>query len=84
MARLAKSAAISYSALAAQIQRQTINVQQVSYQNAAHKFNKLVVFFLTHIVGQRMNEICSTIVCIVYLSVLLLYVVLSQREASQN
>ena len=49
-ARLAKSAAIPYSALAAQIQRQTIKVWHISYQNAVHQFDKLVSFFLTHTV----------------------------------
>ena len=35
---LAKSAAIPYSVLPAQIRRKTVKVRYFSYQNAAHKF----------------------------------------------
>ena len=42
---LAKSAAAPYSALAA-----PIKVPHVSYQNAAHKFYKLIALFLTRTV----------------------------------
>ena len=57
-ARLAKSDAIPYSVIAAQIQRQTIKVRHLSYQNTAHKLYKLVKFFLTHTIYTCTVRIC--------------------------
>ena len=72
MARFPKSTAILYSTLAAQIQRKTIKVRRVSYQNTAHKLYKLVAFFLTRTVVKfsTLAEIsyvrrCGSVICFI-------------------